>query len=225
MFSAYVVTPVPPPAPATIVAMPSPRNARPRYASRFRPVIAATALTWPRFSATRTMATGAISSIACASQTGAVNFGRPNHGAARTAPKSIGFAESGAVGQRRVQHVAGEAAQQDRQPAREAPRAHGDHADGDDRREADPRVERAAGHALHRDRQCSYRTVIVSCALLVRMPPYHRRARVAARRRLSLVHGFRATETALAKLRLFGLHGRTFLRSGPGAETDKAESS
>ena len=34
-----------------------------------------------------------------------------------------------------------------------------------------------------------------------------------------------AGEAALAKLRLFGLHGRTFLRSGPGAETGKAESS
>jgi len=32
--------------------------------------------------------------------------------------------------------------------------------------------------------------------------------------------GFRATETALAKLRLFGLHGRTFLRSGPGATAE-----
>ena len=31
MFSAYVVTPVPPAAPETIVATPSPMNARPMY--------------------------------------------------------------------------------------------------------------------------------------------------------------------------------------------------
>ena len=72
--------------------MPSPTNARPRYASRLRPVIAATAFTWPRFSATSTIATGAISSIACASHAGAAKRGRPSQGAAATAPKSIGFA-------------------------------------------------------------------------------------------------------------------------------------
>src|SRR5258707_703921 len=90
MFSAYVVTPVPPPAPATMVARPSPKNARPRYGSRLRPVIAATALTWPRFSATSTIATGAISVTARASQTGAVSIGHPIHGARATAVKSIG---------------------------------------------------------------------------------------------------------------------------------------
>lgn len=37
--------------------------------------------------------------------------------------------------------------------------------------------------------------------------------------------GFRATEESLAKLRRFGLHARTFLRSGMGAEGGEAEAS
>ena len=90
MFSAYVVTPVPPPAPATIVARPSAKNARPMYGSRFRPVIVATALTCPRFSATRTIATGTMSVIACESNCGAVSAGQPRRGAALMALKSIG---------------------------------------------------------------------------------------------------------------------------------------
>ena len=67
--------------------------------------------------------------------------------------------------------------------------------------------------------------VIVVFALLLRVPA----ALIVVLAIAALVvgyrwySGFRATETALAKLRLFGLHGRTFLRSGPGAETDKAE--
>jgi hypothetical protein len=35
--------------------------------------------------------------------------------------------------------------------------------------------------------------------------------------------GFRATEAVLTKLRLFSLHGKTFLRSGPGAAGEKAD--
>src|ERR1700752_5445799 len=62
--------------------MPSPRNARPRYGSRLRPVIAPIALMCPRFSATSTIATGAISTIAFGSNTGAAKFGRPIHAAA-----------------------------------------------------------------------------------------------------------------------------------------------
>jgi hypothetical protein len=35
--------------------------------------------------------------------------------------------------------------------------------------------------------------------------------------------GFRATEAVLAKLRLFSLHGKTFLRTGSGAAGEKAD--
>jgi len=34
--------------------------------------------------------------------------------------------------------------------------------------------------------------------------------------------GFRATEAVIAKLRLFSLHGKTFLRTGSGANGEKA---
>ena len=67
--------------------------------------------------------------------------------------------------------------------------------------------------------------VIVVGALLVRVPA----AIIVVLAVATLVvgyrwyTGFRATESALAKLRLFGLHGRTFLRSGPGAPADRAE--
>ena len=57
-------------------------------------VIAATALMCPRFSATSTTATGAMSVAACAFQTGDVNFGDPIHDAAATAEKSIGLPRS-----------------------------------------------------------------------------------------------------------------------------------
>ena len=53
--------------------------------------MAATAFTWPRFSATSTIATGAISPIACVLHTGAENCGRPVHGAAATLEKSMGL--------------------------------------------------------------------------------------------------------------------------------------
>ena len=46
----------------------------------------------PRFSATRMIATGTISAIAFASNTGATKFGRPNQAAAATLPKSTGGA-------------------------------------------------------------------------------------------------------------------------------------
>ncbi|CFN77754.1 Uncharacterised protein [Bordetella pertussis] len=52
--------------------------------------MAATAFTWPRFSATRMMATGTIRPMACGSNTGAAKLGRPNHGAAATLAKSMG---------------------------------------------------------------------------------------------------------------------------------------
>src|SRR5665811_225904 len=74
---------------ATMVANPSARNARPMYGSRSRPVIAATALTCPRFSATRTMATGAIRVTACQSNVGVTKFGQPKSGALVTALKSM----------------------------------------------------------------------------------------------------------------------------------------
>ena len=82
---------MPPAAPDTMVAMPSPMKARPMYGSRLRPVMACTALMWPRFSATRISATGAISSMAPLSNTGAVNFGQPSHGALTMPEKSIGL--------------------------------------------------------------------------------------------------------------------------------------
>src|SRR5215217_5331627 len=88
MFSAYVVTPVPPRSPATIVATPSPMNARPRYGVRFRPVSALTALTCPVFSATRTTATGAMSAMALPLNSGAWNAGVPNQEAAPTGARS-----------------------------------------------------------------------------------------------------------------------------------------
>ena len=47
------------------------------------------ALMCPRFSATSTIATGAISNIAFPSNTGAVKFGRPSHAAAPILEKSI----------------------------------------------------------------------------------------------------------------------------------------
>ena len=76
--------------PDTMVATPSPMKARPIEASRLRPVIADTALMWPRFSATSTSATGAISRIASLENAGAVKRGSPIHGACTTGPKSIG---------------------------------------------------------------------------------------------------------------------------------------
>ena len=65
-------------------------KARPIEESRLRPVIADTALMWPRFSATSTSATGAISRIASLENAGAVKRGSPIHGACTTGPKSIG---------------------------------------------------------------------------------------------------------------------------------------
>ena len=58
--------------------------------SRLRPVMADTALMCPRFSATSTSATGAISRMARASKAGAVNFGRPTQAACATGVKSMG---------------------------------------------------------------------------------------------------------------------------------------
>src|SRR5712691_13500137 len=91
MFSAYVVRPVPPPDAEIMVATASPRNARPRYLSRLRPVIAPTALIWPRFSATRMIATGAIKAIAPGWKLGVVKFGRPIQAALLRLVKSIGL--------------------------------------------------------------------------------------------------------------------------------------
>ena len=51
------------------------------YGSMLRPVIPATAFRWPKFSATRITATGAISIIAWVLKVGEVTFGRPNQAA------------------------------------------------------------------------------------------------------------------------------------------------
>ncbi|MCY1511508.1 hypothetical protein D9M68_459320 [compost metagenome] len=61
------------------------------YGSRLRPVMAVTAFRWPRFSATRMIATGAISSIALAVNTGAVKVGRPNQAALAMPLRSTGL--------------------------------------------------------------------------------------------------------------------------------------
>src|SRR5919202_284353 len=62
MFSAYVVVGDPPTDDATTVPRPSAAMARPMYGSRLAPVISATALTWPVFSAMRAMTAGMTSS-------------------------------------------------------------------------------------------------------------------------------------------------------------------
>ena len=55
------------------------------------PVMAVTALMWPRFSATKMIATGAISSMALALNTGALKLGRPNQAALAMPDKSSGL--------------------------------------------------------------------------------------------------------------------------------------
>ncbi len=66
---------------------------------------------------------------------------------------------------------------------------------------------------------------IVGVALLIRVPAallvVLGVAAVAVGYRWYL--GFRATEDSLAKLKLFGLHARTFLRSGPGAPAEEPD--
>ena len=53
--------------------------------------MAVTALMWPRFSATRMMATGAISSMALALNTGALKLGRPIQAALAMPERSMGL--------------------------------------------------------------------------------------------------------------------------------------
>ena len=53
--------------------------------------MAVTALMWPRFSATRMMATGAMSSMALPLNTGAAKLGMPNQGALARADRSMGL--------------------------------------------------------------------------------------------------------------------------------------
>lgn len=81
MFSAKVVVGAPPTAEETAVASPSPRMARPSTGSRSDPVISATALMCPVFSATRAITPGSTRSAADAVNVGACMVGRPNHGA------------------------------------------------------------------------------------------------------------------------------------------------
>ena len=61
------------------------------YWSRFLPVMAVTALMWPKFSATRMITTGTMSSMALALNTGVCRLGKPSHGAAMTPPMSTGL--------------------------------------------------------------------------------------------------------------------------------------
>lgn len=90
MFSSYVVVPDPPPEPASTVATPSPKNARPISRSRSRPVTAATALTCPAFSATSTTTTGATSTAARQVKVGACRSGSPTHAASASARVACG---------------------------------------------------------------------------------------------------------------------------------------
>ncbi|CAB4769194.1 unannotated protein [freshwater metagenome] len=75
MFSAYVVVPDPPPAPASVVEIPSAKRAMPIWSSRFFPVMAETALTCPTFSAMSTSTTGKKSAIALPLNVGVVKCG------------------------------------------------------------------------------------------------------------------------------------------------------
>lgn len=61
------------------------------YGSRLRPVMAVTALTWPRFSATRMITTGTMSAMACMSKTGVCTVGTPNQAAFEMIEKSMGL--------------------------------------------------------------------------------------------------------------------------------------
>ncbi len=91
MFSAYVVVGEPPTLLAIAVAKPSPASARPMYGSRSSPVISATALTWPAFSAINAMTPGRTRMMNVRLNDGAwmptiplassENGGRPNHDA------------------------------------------------------------------------------------------------------------------------------------------------
>src|SRR5690606_38554627 len=85
MFSAYVVVPDPPPTPASVVARPSAKSARPVRSSRFLPVIAATDFTWPTFSAISTSTTGTNRPSTATSNVGVTNSGKPIHAASRSA--------------------------------------------------------------------------------------------------------------------------------------------
>ena len=92
MFSAYVVTPVPPTLPETMVAKPSAINARPMYGFISCPVMPCTARRCPRFSATKIKATGAITEIADIVNVGEAKWGKPNHAALATLVKSTAAA-------------------------------------------------------------------------------------------------------------------------------------
>ena len=66
--------------------------------------------------------------------------------------------------------------------------------------------------------------VVVAAALLLRVPAVMLVVLAAAALAIGYrwYIGFRATEAVLAKLRLFSLHGRTFLRAGSGATGEQA---
>ena len=61
------------------------------YWSRFFPVMAVTALMWPKFSATKITTTGTISSMALALKMGAAKLGRPTQAALAMPDKSSGL--------------------------------------------------------------------------------------------------------------------------------------
>ena len=72
MFSAYVVVGDPPTEVAITVPTPSAATARPITGSRSCPVISATALTWPTFSATSAITAGSTSSAKVSEKLGQV---------------------------------------------------------------------------------------------------------------------------------------------------------
>ena len=58
-----------------------------------------------------------------------------------------------AVGEKHVEQITDDSAKEDRQPARKAGRPHCYKTHGEDRRDTDPRVERACGNSFHGDRR------------------------------------------------------------------------
>lgn len=70
-----------------MVEMPSAKSARPVMSSRSRPVMAATDLTCPMFSAMRTTTTGRNMARTDGSKVGVWKVGRPNHDALSTSVK------------------------------------------------------------------------------------------------------------------------------------------
>ena len=126
----------------------------------------------PRFSATSTIATGAISTIALASNTGAAKFGRPNHAAAPILAKSIGGPKPMPFAAIVVDDVADDRADQDRDAPREARRVDGAQADRHHGDQRDPAREGAAVRVARTDAGCALIAIGASTSpITATMPP------------------------------------------------------